>query len=114
MKDLGLVFRDAEDEIWCGVFDEGIISTFTNITDDKMAYSELAPHEFAVVEVTDDDDIGIDLNKIKVIQIVKSDGYVPVTSFIQEVDALGDEEYESTWAGLYINLVKHDSPQLLH
>ena len=64
MAQYGLVFKDDNDDIWLGRYENGTIREFNPLSDFEGIYNELATSKLAFVEVKDDENKRIWINDI--------------------------------------------------
>jgi hypothetical protein len=90
MSQYGLIFRDSEDEIWLGKYENGTIREFGALSDFDGIYEDLEFSKFAFVEVKDGDNEQLSLRDICVFEIGKQQDEevdaVAVTEMLQELD----------------------------
>ncbi len=53
-RQYGLVFKDENDDVWLGIYENSTIREFGSLSDYEGSYSDLEPSKFAFVEVEED------------------------------------------------------------
>ena len=93
MTQYGLVFRDSEDEIWLGKYENGTIREFGALSDFDGIYEDLELSKFAFVEFMDRDNDQLSLRDICIFEIGKQDedadeevDAIAVTEMLRELD----------------------------
>lgn len=113
MTRLALIFL-YKDSVMLGEFDDdGIIDLFKSIDDEDEIYADLNPEDFAVVQVSDLDH-QIQIQDLGRISLCKFEDPVPVKSFLEELGALPEDEFEETWMGFYSQLLSNTNSIKLH
>ena len=98
MIQYGLVFRDDDDEIWLGKYENGTIQAFGALSDFDGIYEELELSKFAFVEIDEGENEQIAIRDICSFEIGKQDesgaeevDTISVTEMLQEVNFPSEE-----------------------
>ena len=92
MNSYGLIFRDAEDTIWLGVYENSTVERFYPLSDFNEVYEDLPLEKFAFVEVEEADNDQVWINDINTFEIGKRPNYeteevetIPVTIMLEDM-----------------------------
>lgn len=71
MNSYGLIFRDDDDYIWLGEYENGTVRNFAMLSDFEDVYGDLALEKFAFVEVSMEPNERMWINDISTFEIGK-------------------------------------------
>ena len=90
----GLVFRDEEDDIWLGIYENSTIRAFGPLSDFEDVYVDLPLSKFEFVEVNEDTNERIYINDLFSFEMCRSQDddnndapdVINIVDFLKEID----------------------------
>lgn len=74
-ENYGLIFRDDEDNIWMGMYENATITSFFPLSDFDNVYGDLALEKFAFVGVQESENEQVWINDINTFEVGKQPNY---------------------------------------
>jgi len=98
----GLVFKDADEEVWFGIFENGGIASFSPISDFESIYEDLPETKFCVVEIEFRENDNVAINDLMWIEIGKVE---------EGKDPDNDDNFEPKTISYMLTDMKFPSPE---
>jgi RNase adaptor protein for sRNA GlmZ degradation len=104
----GIVFKDADDEIWMGRYENGTVRSFYPLSDFEGVYESLEYTKVFLVEIQDEPNERVLIRDLQRLEVGKKDNngeFIPVTVEEMLLDMKFPSEESDAMFGSFINHV---------